>query len=213
MRCSQCGAGALQLDGMVRFSGGEGLGDVLGGSGFMRDYPCERHARDARITTIYEGTSQLQVIAAVRGVCGGTAEKYLAHLASRDYSPELSDLLEILAKATKELLDTVVFVKDQGNDYMDLYARNLVDVAIWLIQGYLFCDQASSSVDMQVAVSADGNKPSDETIAMTCRKAMIARRFITKNLPKMMALLDVVKSADKSTFGDYEKIIGPSIVD
>ena len=39
---------------------------ILGGSGFMRDYPCERHARDARITTIYEGTSQLQVVAAVR---------------------------------------------------------------------------------------------------------------------------------------------------
>ncbi len=38
---------------------------VLGGSGYMRDYACERHARDARITTIYEGTSQLQVLAAV----------------------------------------------------------------------------------------------------------------------------------------------------
>ncbi|OHB51921.1 MAG: acyl-CoA dehydrogenase, partial [Planctomycetes bacterium GWF2_41_51] len=48
---------------------------VLGGSGFMRDYPCERLARDARITTIYEGTSQLQVVAAVRGVCSGTCEK------------------------------------------------------------------------------------------------------------------------------------------
>jgi len=41
---------------------------VLGGSGYMRDYACERHARDARITTIYEGTSQLQIVAAVRGV-------------------------------------------------------------------------------------------------------------------------------------------------
>jgi alkylation response protein AidB-like acyl-CoA dehydrogenase len=38
---------------------------TLGGSGYMRDYACERHARDARITTIYEGTSQLQVVAAV----------------------------------------------------------------------------------------------------------------------------------------------------
>ncbi|MHC4456663.1 MAG: acyl-CoA dehydrogenase family protein [Planctomycetota bacterium] len=54
---------------------------VLGGSGYMRDYACERHARDARITTIYEGTSQLQIVAAVRGVCSGTAEKFLAELA------------------------------------------------------------------------------------------------------------------------------------
>ena len=41
---------------------------VLGGSGYMKDYAAERYARDARITTIYEGTSQLQVVAAVRGV-------------------------------------------------------------------------------------------------------------------------------------------------
>jgi len=41
---------------------------VLGGSGYMKDYPVERYLRDARITTIYEGTSQLQIVAAVRGV-------------------------------------------------------------------------------------------------------------------------------------------------
>jgi len=48
---------------------------VLGGSGYMKDYPVERYLRDARITTIYEGTSQLQVVAAVRGVCSGAFEK------------------------------------------------------------------------------------------------------------------------------------------
>ena len=56
---------------------------VLGGSGYMRDYASERHARDARITTIYEGTSQLQVVAAVRGVCSGTAEKYITEMAEK----------------------------------------------------------------------------------------------------------------------------------
>ena len=49
---------------------------VLGGSGYMKDYPVERHLRNARITTIYEGTSQLQIVAAVRGVCSGAFEKY-----------------------------------------------------------------------------------------------------------------------------------------
>jgi alkylation response protein AidB-like acyl-CoA dehydrogenase len=44
---------------------------VLGGSGYMKDYAAERYLRDARITTIYEGTSQLQVVAAVRGVSSG----------------------------------------------------------------------------------------------------------------------------------------------
>ncbi len=60
---------------------------VLGGSGYMRDYAVERHARDARITTIYEGTSQLQIVAAVRGVCSGTAEKYLAELRRKNMTP------------------------------------------------------------------------------------------------------------------------------
>ena len=49
---------------------------VLGGSGYMKDYAAERHLRDARITTIYEGTSQLQVVAAVRGVASGTFENW-----------------------------------------------------------------------------------------------------------------------------------------
>ena len=51
---------------------------VLGGSGYMRDYPAERYLRNARITTIYEGTSQLQVVAACRGVASGVFESYIA---------------------------------------------------------------------------------------------------------------------------------------
>jgi len=83
---------------------------VLGGSGYMQDYPCERHARDARITTIYEGTSQLQVVAAVRGVCSGTAEKYLAELAELDYSNDVKDLLDKLAQGREQLKEAVDFV-------------------------------------------------------------------------------------------------------
>ena len=49
---------------------------VLGGSGYMKDYAAERYLRDARITTIYEGTSQLQVVAAVRGVSSGAFETW-----------------------------------------------------------------------------------------------------------------------------------------
>ena len=69
---------------------------VLGGSGYMRDYASERLARDARITTIYEGTTQLQIVAAVRGVCGGTVEKYLEELAAMS-AESVGDLLAILA--------------------------------------------------------------------------------------------------------------------
>ena len=55
-----------------------GAVSVLGGSGYMKDYPVERYLRDARITTIYEGTSQLQVVAAIAGVTGGLVKDVVA---------------------------------------------------------------------------------------------------------------------------------------
>jgi alkylation response protein AidB-like acyl-CoA dehydrogenase len=176
---------------------------VLGGSGYMRDYPCERHARDARITTIYEGTSQLQIVAAVRGVCSGTAEKFITELAEKDYDPQLKDLLEKLSMGTEQLKNAVAFVKENGNEYMDLYGKALVDIAIDLINGFLFCSQAGTNVDMQVA--------GDSSASMKERKAMIARRYITKNAPKIAALTELIRMGDKSTFASYDTMVGPVV--
>jgi hypothetical protein len=182
---------------------------VLGGSGFMRDYACERHARDARITTIYEGTSQLQVVAAVRGVCSGTAEKYLEVLASAEYDDEVKDLTVLLAQGAELLKKSIAFVKEAGIDYMDLWGRALVDIAIDLINGYLFCGQASSSVDMETAVAGNGQNGQGQTISIKKRKAIMARRYISKNVPKITHLTDLICSGDKSTFSEYEALIGP----
>jgi alkylation response protein AidB-like acyl-CoA dehydrogenase len=181
---------------------------VLGGSGYMRDYACERYARDARITTIYEGTSQLQIVAAVRGVCSGTAEKYLAVLAAQQYDPQVSDLLGKLAEGTQQLNAAIEFTKGQGNDYMDLYGRALVDVAIDLINGYLFCGQASTKVDMNVPL-AGRDARNGQTIPMKQRKTLLARRYIEKNTPKIKALTDLIRQGDKSTFSEYEALVGP----
>ncbi len=176
---------------------------VLGGSGYMRDYACERHARDARITTIYEGTSQLQIVAAVRGVCSGTAENLIAELAQQQFDPDLYDLLEKLTEGTEQLKKSIAFVKDNGNEYMDLYGRALVDIAIDLINGYLLCSQASTNVDMQVTTE-NGTK-----IPMKKRKAMTARRYVSKNAPKITALAKSICAGDKSTFRDFEVLLGP----
>ncbi len=181
---------------------------VLGGSGYMRDYAVERHARDARITTIYEGTSQLQIVAAVRGVCSGTAEKYLAELSQKAYAPELKDLLAKLAEGTTQLFSAVAFVKQQGTEYMDLYGRALVDIAMDLINGYLFCDCASTKVEMNVAVE-DSGEAKEQTMPMKKRKAIVARRFITKNAPKITALSQLICLGDKSSFTDFAALIGP----
>ena len=182
---------------------------VLGGSGYMRDYACERYARDARITTIYEGTSQLQVVAAVRGVCSGTAEKFLTELAGQDYDESVKDLLEILAEGTEKMKEAIAFIKENGNEYMDLYGRPLVDIAIDLINGYLFCGQASTKIDMQVPVADNGQADAGKTISIKERKAQIARRFITKNAPKIAALAELIRTGDKSTFSEYEALVGP----
>jgi alkylation response protein AidB-like acyl-CoA dehydrogenase len=185
---------------------------VLGGSGYMRDYACERHARDARITTIYEGTSQLQVVAAVRGVCSGSAEKFLTELAEKKYQPGLEDLLGKLSEGTEQLKRAIEFVKGQGNEYMDLYGRALVDIAIDLINGYLFCSQASTSIDMQVKTSGN-NQTDDGSIAIKERKAAMARKYITKNAPKIAALAELIRTGDKSTFTDYPTVIGPVLTE
>lgn len=181
---------------------------VLGGSGYMRDYPLERHARDARITTIYEGTSQLQIVAAVRGVCSGTAEKFLTELAEKKCAPPLADILQTLAEGRKHLERAVEFVKQQGSEYMDLYGRPLVDIAIDLVNGYFFCDQASTKVDMQAPIdSANGQE--SKTIPVKTRKTMLARRFVTKNAPKIAALAELIRSGDVSTFSEYDALVGP----
>ena len=183
---------------------------VLGGSGYMRDYAVERHARDARITTIYEGTSQLQIVAAVRGVCSGTAEKYIAELAALDYDDGVKDLLGMLNEGTRLLTESIPFVKEQGNEYMDLYGRALVDIAIDLINGYLLCGQASTKVDMEAPVAEAGSGGSGQTISMKERKAMAARRYVTKNAPKIAALAKLIVTGDKSTFTEYGALVGPA---
>jgi hypothetical protein len=180
---------------------------VLGGSGFMRDYACERHARDARITTIYEGTSQLQVVAAVRGVCSGTAEKLFAEYLEADYDEDISDLLELLAEGTEIMKKSITVIKEHGNEYMDLYGRSLVDIAIDLINGYLFCSQASTKVDMEVEVDCNGDE--EATTTMKARKKLLARRFITRNAVNIKARGEYIAGGDKSTFSEYSTLIGP----
>jgi hypothetical protein len=150
----------------------------------------------------------LQIVAAVRGVCSGTAEKYLAELAALPYDPQVSDLLAKLAAGTQQLNAAIEFTKQQGNEYMDLYGRALVDIAIDLINGYLFCGQASTKVEMNVPV-AGGTGKNGQTIPMKQRKLTLAKRYVEKNAPKIEALAALIRQGDKSTFSEYEALVGP----
>lgn len=111
---------------------------VHGGSGFMKDYACERIYRDARITSIYEGTTQLQVVAAIRHVTTGTYLNQINAYAAEEYAPETSELKERLVKMTalyEEALETVV--GNKNTEYTDFHARRLVEMAGHIIMGYL----------------------------------------------------------------------------
>ena len=111
---------------------------VHGGSGFMKDYACERIYRDARITSIYEGTTQLQVVAAIRHVTAGTYLNQINAYAAEEYAPETSELKERLVKMTalyEEALKTVV--DNKNTEYTDFHARRLVEMAGHIIMGYL----------------------------------------------------------------------------
>lgn len=111
---------------------------VHGGSGFMKDYACERLYRDARIISIYEGTTQLQVVAAIRHVTTGTYMSLIESYAAQDVRPELQPLKDNLVAMTKtyaEAVEKVTAIKDQA--YNDLMARRLVEMAGNIVMGYL----------------------------------------------------------------------------
>lgn len=116
---------------------------IHGGSGFMKDYACERIYRDARITSIYEGTTQLQVVAAIRHVTTGTYTGLIESYKELGYSGALAPLAGILDKLTesyKLAVEKVTAVQDQK--LLDFMARRLVEMAGNIIMGYLLLQSA-----------------------------------------------------------------------
>ena len=168
---------------------------VLGGSGYMKDYPVERLVRDSRITTIYEGTSQLQVVAAIGGVMnGGLAEIVGEVLGARDWPAAVAPLAAQVREGLAALEAAVAYVKERpdSNTYRDLYARKLVDMAIDLLVGALFCGQAAAGE----------------------RKLAVARRWIGERLPQVRALKERVCSGETLTLTDFEALaVQPSTAD
>ena len=111
---------------------------IHGGSGFMKDYPIERIYRDARITTIYEGTTQLQVVAAIRGVTNGALLNRIREFENMPLQPELHGYRRILIGMTEEYEKAVKSVVDMhDNEYLDFHSRRLVEMAAHIIMGYL----------------------------------------------------------------------------
>lgn len=121
---------------------------VHGGSGFMKDYACERIYRDARILTIYEGTSQLQTVAAIRHVMTGTYLKQIRHYESLPINPEFDSVRKRLISMTTLLENSVERVAEaKSQEYIDFHARRLVEMAGLIIMSYLLIIDATRDTE------------------------------------------------------------------
>jgi len=138
---------------------------VHGGSGFMKDYACERIYRDARITSIYEGTTQLQVVAAIRHVGAGTYRNLMDMYAATDFKAGLQPMAENLKALTAIYDEAAATVAATGSsEYNDFMARRLVEMAGNIIMNYLLLIDANTD-DMFTASAHVYNKIANAEVA------------------------------------------------
>ncbi|MCP4754323.1 MAG: acyl-CoA dehydrogenase [Proteobacteria bacterium] len=159
---------------------------IHGGVGFTREFNVERYYRDARITSIYEGTTQLQVVAAIGSVMSGVVfERLNEYESDHDFS-EVSDLFKTVQKLRNHLEVAVSHIKGKDNPvYQEYHAGRLVDMTINIVISYLLCIDA-----LQLA-----------------RKKKVAQLFISKAKFQVKSDLDFVLSDDISMVDYYSDII------
>ena len=156
---------------------------VMGGSGYMKDYPVERYLRDSRITTIYEGTSQLQVVAASAGVIGGMVKDVIVDIFGKsDWQSEHPRMTALLAD-----LDAAIAVAKEHEDsatYSSLSARKLVDAGIALVVAALFYQMSLKYPEKDKALM----------------------HWMMTEFPRVRAGLEQVKSGYAASVTDFESL-------
>lgn len=122
---------------------------VHGGSGFIMEYKCQRLFRDARIFSIYEGTTQLQVVAAIRYVTNGTYLGIIKEMLEKEVAPEFQALKDRVAKMVEKYEDAINYVKAAGNnDLHDFLARRLYEMTAEIIMSLLILDDATRAPEL-----------------------------------------------------------------
>ena len=122
---------------------------IHGGSGFIMEYKCQRLYRDARIFSIYEGTTQLQVVAAIRYITNGTYSAIIREMLENEVSEDLKPLKERVAAMFEKLETATATVKASANqDVQDFLARRLYDMTGDILMSLLILDDATVSPDL-----------------------------------------------------------------
>ena len=118
---------------------------VHGGSGYMKDYACERLYRDARILNIYEGTTQLQVVAAINHVTKGTyLEQIMRYeaLERTEATKAMAERLVEMRKVYEQVVERVETMDKEVAGYKDFHSRRLVEIAGYIIISHIMLRQA-----------------------------------------------------------------------
>jgi len=160
---------------------------IHGGTGYMKEFNAERHYRDARITNIYEGTTQLQVVAAIGPVTSGVAQAVLDEYDKANYNHSPA-LLEKIREARKFFEEALEYAKtyEGHQQFLTYHSRRLVEMATDLVISYLFL--------------RDGNHSE--------RKQKAAAVFIARMPSRLKASRDFIMSEDGTLLKNYEAVIG-----
>ncbi len=158
---------------------------IHGGVGYMREFNVERHYRDIRVTNIYEGTSQMQVVAAITKLLGHTLDPVLLRWADVDYGPELAPLHEQLVEANALFARATDHLKGKERELIDYYAGNLVDLAVYLTNSWLLLQDACTSE----------------------RKRDLARAYIAEHLPHIHGAGEAILAADATPLQVRETVL------
>ena len=127
---------------------------VFGGTGYIKDFPVERIYRDARITPIYEGTSQLQVVAAIRGVGSGALLNIIKEYENTEIPTAFHALRSRLIALTEKYQEAVTYAQSLENEEAwDFLARRMVEMAANIIMGYLLLFDAVRDDNYSKSVS------------------------------------------------------------
>ena len=159
---------------------------IHGGVGFTNEFDVERHYRDARITNIYEGTTQLQALAAVGGIIAGVVSERLNEYEENNDFSTITDLFQTANKMRSHLEMAISYIKEKGdNVYQEYHTTRLVNMTADVINAYLLC---------QNALHSD-------------RKKSIARLFLDKAILRVKTTFDYILANDRNLIDLHTKVI------
>jgi alkylation response protein AidB-like acyl-CoA dehydrogenase len=158
---------------------------IHGGVGYMREFKVERLMRDQRVTNIYEGTSQLQVVAATGKLLGHALDPLLHSWMDIAAGSELAEERATLEGATELLQKAIDHLKGQDRAVIDFYASDLVDMAAWTICSWLLLRDA----------------------ALLPHKADLFRAYLADVLPKIRVAGALVLESSTAILGTKKSLL------